>query len=344
MKLFGLITTVVVVTSCLVLPTQGHVPGPSNSTLLKRSRRYLDFTKGARMSWRCTVKNNILKVNTLWGYGFGFRANFPFPDKADRRRPFFKRDVFQGLSDVLEGHGFDGQACLLKSFCTAHMSDDSNLGKGMLFKLLKLLFTASLLVTEQASSSSDTDKEIAFISVNGSHLDVSKTKLSSSKASATGDVTVISRPGEERPRKRSKRYLDFIEGSRMIFRVNVKNNIIPKPTIWAHGYGFRCNYPIENNREARPFRRDTYDVLRELMDRSGFDGQACILKAYCAAHLDNGTMWNKGMLFKLMKYIFTLTDEDRRHFPHLQHDNCKQILHSHCPLSFNSISPYTDDL
>ncbi|XP_073820075.1 uncharacterized protein [Musca autumnalis] len=374
MQLYCLITTMVVATSCLP-PIQGHVTNSGNSTILKRSRRYLDFTKGARMSWRCNVKNNILKENTLWAYGYGFRANFPFPDKSERRRPFFKRDVFQGLSDVLEGHGFDGQACLLKSFCTARMSDESNLGKGMLFKLLKLLFTrwqilethsllrgcvavaivlffthsttnlasASLLVTEQASSSSDTDKEIAFISVNGSHLDVSKTTLSI--AAADGGLTVNNRTADEqRPLKRKKRYLDFIKGSRMAFRFNVKNNVIPGSTIWANGWGFRCNYPIENNEVTRPFRRDTYDLLGELMDRSGFDGQACMLKAYCAAHIDDGTKWNNGMLFKLMKYIFTLTDEDRRHFPHLNHDNCKQILHSHCPLSFNSISPYTDDV
>lgn len=74
------------------------------------------------------------------------------------------------------------------------------------------LANASLLVTEQASSSSDTDKEIAFISANGSHLDDSKTTSST----ATGDVAVTSRPSRERPLKRSRRYLDFIEGSRMI--------------------------------------------------------------------------------------------------------------------------------
>ncbi|TMW48667.1 hypothetical protein DOY81_006256 [Sarcophaga bullata] len=191
----------------------------NNLPVLKRGKRYLDFTKGSRMSWRTTVKNNILKVNTLWGYGFGFRANFPFPDKADRRRPFFKRDVFQSLTDVLDGHGLDGQACILKSYCTAHLDADSDIGNGMLFKLLKYLFT------------------------------------------------------------------------------------------------------------------------------SGFDGKACILKAYCAAHLDDESKgMNKGILFKLLKHIFTLNDEDKRHFPYLHKENCHQLLHSHCPLSFNNISPFTDDV
>ncbi|KAI8121761.1 hypothetical protein FF38_03973 [Lucilia cuprina] len=151
-----------------------------NLPTLRRGKRYLDFTKGSRMSWRTTVKNNILKVNTLWGYGFGFRANFPFPDKADRRRPFFKRDVFQSLTDVLDGNGLDGQACILKSFCTAHLDGDSE--------------------------------------------------------------------------------------------------------------------------------------------------------------------YSSGMLFKLLKYIFTLNDDEKRHFPYLKHENCHQILHSHCPLSFNNISPFTDDV
>lgn len=49
-------------------------------------------------------------------------------------------------------------------------------------------------------------------------------------------------------------------------------------------------------------------------------------------------------VFSFIFFSSRLTEEDRRHFPHLHHDNCKQILHSHCPLSFNSISPFTDDV
>lgn len=37
-------------------------------------------------------------------------------------------------------HGFDGRACLLKSFCTAVLDVDTTEQKsGMLFKLLKLI-------------------------------------------------------------------------------------------------------------------------------------------------------------------------------------------------------------
>lgn len=40
----------------------------------------------------------------------------------------------------------------------------------------------------------------------------------------------------------------------------------------------------------------------------------------------------------------SLEDHEKKHLPYLREDNCQQILHSHCPLSFDSISPYTDDV
>lgn len=78
--------------------------------------------------------------------------------------------------------------------------------------------------------------------------------------------------------------------------------MITKPTIWAHGYGFRANTPVLVKRENRPFRRDTYELIQELVDRSGFDGQGCVLKAYCTAL--QGAQ-GAGFLFKLLKYMFT---------------------------------------
>ncbi|XP_017844914.1 uncharacterized protein LOC108601526 [Drosophila busckii] len=260
--------------------------------ILRRGKRYLEFTKGSRMSWRTNAKNNLIKINTLFSYGYGFRANYPFPEPKDQRkrnRVFFKRDLFSKLESALDGHGFDGRACLLKSFCTALFDVDRAQQKsGMLFKLLKLIF------------------------------------------------------------RRSKRYLDILETSRLFlnfkclqFRVNVKNNVIPKPTIWAHGYGFRANTPVLVNRENRPFRRDTVELMHELLDRSGFDAQACVLKAYCSAQ---SAQQSQGFLFKLLKYMLALEDHEKHHLPYLREENCQQLLHSHCPLSFDSISPYTDDV
>ncbi|XP_030246190.1 uncharacterized protein LOC108652125 isoform X1 [Drosophila navojoa] len=230
----------------------------NGTRILRRGKRFLEFTKGSRMSWRTNGKNTLLKINTLFAYGYGFRANYPFPDPKEQRqknRILYKRDLFSKLESALDGHGFDGRACLLKSFCTAILDVDKPHQKsGMLFKLLKLIFS---------------------------------------------------------------------------------------PTIWAHGFGFRANTPISVKHENRPFRRDTYELLHELMDRSGFDGRACALKAYCTALAGHDS---EGFLYKLFRYMFTLEDHEKHHMPYLREENCEQILHSHCPLSFDSISPYTDDI
>lgn len=90
------------------------------------------------------------------------------------------------------------------------------------------LARASLPVTEQASSSSDTDKEIAFISDNGSHLDVSKTTLSTATRKAETDTDTGTGTGTEktdssgRSLKRGKRYLDFISNSRTAVGIFIK--------------------------------------------------------------------------------------------------------------------------
>ncbi|KAH8247858.1 hypothetical protein KR038_011073 [Drosophila bunnanda] len=276
-------------------PGSGHDSNSNNATrILRRGKRYLQFAKGSRMSWRTNGKNNLWTINTLYAYGYGFRTNYPFPSIEEQKKDnavffrLFKRDLFSKLETALDGHGFDGRACMLKSFCTAIRDVDKPSKKsGMLFKLLKLIFS------------------------------------------------------------RAKRYLDIIETTRIFltlplkFRINAKNNVIKSPIVWAHGYGFRANTPVLVKRENRPFRRDTYELLHELIDRSGLDGRACVLKAYCTALAgDHG----QGFLFKLLKYVFTLDEHDQRHMPHLREENCEQIMHSHCPLSFDSISPYTDDV
>uniref|UniRef100_A0A1B0ATR6 Uncharacterized protein n=1 Tax=Glossina palpalis gambiensis TaxID=67801 RepID=A0A1B0ATR6_9MUSC len=146
--------------------------------------------------------------------------------------------------------------------------------------------------------------------------------------------------------KRGKRYLDFTKGSRMSWRCNVKNNILNVTTIWGYGYGFRVNFPFPDKSERHHgiFKRDIFQALTDILNGHGLDGQACLLKSFCTALLDVNSDLSDGMLYKLLKYMFTLNDEDKRYFPYLRRENCQQILHSHCPLSFNNISPYTDDV
>ncbi|CAD6991486.1 unnamed protein product [Ceratitis capitata] len=152
--------------------------------------------------------------------------------------------------------------------------------------------------------------------------------------------------GGERILRRGKRYLQFAKGSRVSWRTNGKNNILNVNTLWGYGYGFRVNFPFPGPDESRRpfFKRDVLHSLEDVLNGHGLDGRACVLKSYCTAILDVDSNISGGMLFKMLKLIFTLHEHDKRHFSYLRLDNCKQILHSHCPLSFDSISPYTDDI
>ncbi|XP_014096774.1 uncharacterized protein [Bactrocera oleae] len=150
----------------------------------------------------------------------------------------------------------------------------------------------------------------------------------------------------ERILRRGKRYLQFAKGSRVSWRTNGKNNILNINTLWAYGYGFRVNFPFPGPDDSRRpfFKRDVLHSLEDVLNGHGLDGRACVLKSYCTAVLDVDSNISGGMLYKMLKLIFTLHDHDKRHFSYLRLENCRQILHSHCPLSFDSISPYTDDV
>ncbi|XP_011191212.1 uncharacterized protein LOC105217750 [Zeugodacus cucurbitae] len=152
--------------------------------------------------------------------------------------------------------------------------------------------------------------------------------------------------GGERILRRGKRYLQFAKGSRVSWRTAGKNNILNINTLWAYGYGFRVNFPFPGPDESRRpfFKRNVLHSLEDVLNGHGLDGRACVLKSYCTAALDVDSSISGGMLFKMLKLIFTLHEHDKRHFSYLRLENCKQILHSHCPLSFDSISPYTDDV
>ncbi|TDG52201.1 hypothetical protein AWZ03_001482 [Drosophila navojoa] len=150
--------------------------------------------------------------------------------------------------------------------------------------------------------------------------------------------------------RRGKRFLEFTKGSRMSWRTNGKNTLLKINTLFAYGYGFRANYPFPDPKEQRQknrilYKRDLFSKLESALDGHGFDGRACLLKSFCTAILDVDKPHQKsGMLFKLLKLIFSLEDHEKHHMPYLREENCEQILHSHCPLSFDSISPYTDDI
>lgn len=49
------------------------------------------------------------------------------------------------------------------------------------------------------------------------------------------------------------------------FRANVKANVLSANQILAFAYGYRANYPIEN--DIRIKRRDVYDSMEEIFDQ-----------------------------------------------------------------------------
>ncbi|XP_030376312.1 uncharacterized protein LOC115625413 [Scaptodrosophila lebanonensis] len=153
----------------------------------------------------------------------------------------------------------------------------------------------------------------------------------------------------KRALSRRKRYLEFPKGSRMSWRTNIRNNLLKINTLISYGYGFRANWGFPDLKEQRQknrifFKRDLFQNVETALNGHGFDGRACILKSYCTALLDVDNGHKSGMLFKMLKLVFSLDEQEKRHLPHLREENCQQILHSHCPLSFDSISPYTDDV
>ncbi|XP_023161847.1 uncharacterized protein LOC111593367 isoform X1 [Drosophila hydei] len=211
--------------------------------------------------------------------------------------------------------------------------------------LLMLLFGMCSAVVQSA------DNFDALSALGGSHIhrhhnnsdsfDMHYDNFSSNEPAANNDTRIL---------RRGKRYLEFTKGSRMSWRTNGKNNLLAINTLFAYGYGFRTNYPFPDAKEQRQksailFKRDLFSRLESALDGHGFDGRACLLKSFCTAIFDVDKPHQKsGMLFKLLKLIFSLEDQEKHHIPYLREENCQQILHSHCPLSFDSISPYTDDV
>lgn len=123
---------------------------------------HLPFTQ-----FRINVKDNIIRVNQIFAHAFGFRANIDLlqPVRLEPHK-IRRREVYETLEELINQlvhvsiqselyygsswrywsififslrHGFDGRACILKTFCDA--SKEVTPQSGMLFKLFKLIFT-----------------------------------------------------------------------------------------------------------------------------------------------------------------------------------------------------------
>ncbi|XP_055315513.1 uncharacterized protein LOC129575653 [Sitodiplosis mosellana] len=138
---------------------------------------------------------------------------------------------------------------------------------------------------------------------------------------------------------RHKRYLDFIPKSRMFFRTNIKANVLsPTNQLLAFAYGYRANYPIENDIKIK--RRDVYDSMEELIDHHGsFNGRACLTKLLCDA--SSTISADSGMFARLYQLIFRLPQADDELYSTFNADKCGKYS-AECPLRLLKLTPYTD--
>ncbi|KAG5672419.1 hypothetical protein PVAND_002549 [Polypedilum vanderplanki] len=150
------------------------------------------------------------------------------------------------------------------------------------------------------------------------------------------------------PKIRTKRHLFFQNGSRILVRFLVKDNIYKVNQIFAHGFGFRANIdilqpPIPHHYIARRSiqRREIYNTIEQMFKLQGFDGRACIFKIFCDTQSENYP--EIGMFSKLLKLIFTHKEAEYEgvNTQKLSARECG-ILNKHCPISLLELSSYTD--
>uniref|UniRef100_A0A904A3R1 Secreted protein n=1 Tax=Anopheles quadriannulatus TaxID=34691 RepID=A0A904A3R1_ANOQN len=121
----------------------------SNSTAtLARRKRTLIFHPISRGFFRVNIKDAIADNTTIWAHGIGFRMNIEFYNPPGLK--ITRRDVHQSLESMIMSHGFDGRACILRTFC--EVSKAMTPKSGILFKLFKLIFRSNAPGSDDSSS------------------------------------------------------------------------------------------------------------------------------------------------------------------------------------------------
>ncbi|XP_055634839.1 uncharacterized protein LOC129774848 [Toxorhynchites rutilus septentrionalis] len=121
----------------------------NSTTVLSRRKRYLIFRDLSRGFIRVNVKDRMVDSTNIWAQGVGFRLNVEYNNPPGLK--ITKRDLHQSLGEMLHSHGFDGRACVLRTFC--EISNAITPSSGILFKLFRRIFSHPATTDDSSTGS-----------------------------------------------------------------------------------------------------------------------------------------------------------------------------------------------
>uniref|UniRef100_A0A182VYI2 Uncharacterized protein n=1 Tax=Anopheles minimus TaxID=112268 RepID=A0A182VYI2_9DIPT len=105
------------------------------------------FGHGILDTFRVNIKDGVADNSSIWAHGIGFRMNIEFYNPPGLK--ITRRDVHQSLESMIMAHGFDGRACILRTFC--EVSKVMTPKSGILFKLFRLIFRSNASGSDDSS-------------------------------------------------------------------------------------------------------------------------------------------------------------------------------------------------
>ncbi|XP_055611196.1 uncharacterized protein LOC129757867 isoform X3 [Uranotaenia lowii] len=109
----------------------------STQTLHGRRKRYIIFREISRGFARANVKDRMIDITNIWAHAYGFRWNVEYNNPPGLM--ITKRDLHESIGELIQAHGFDGRACILRTFC--EMSKVMTPKSGFMLKLFRKIFT-----------------------------------------------------------------------------------------------------------------------------------------------------------------------------------------------------------
>ncbi|XP_050071215.1 uncharacterized protein LOC126559143 [Anopheles maculipalpis] len=146
LRCFSMMTLVTLVMFGVFIQCDNSLYTNSTQTLARRKRNLI-FHPISRGFFRVNIKDGVADNSTIWAHGIGFRMNIEFYNPPGLK--ITRRDVHQSLESMIMAHGFDGRACILRTFC--EVSKVMTPKSGILFKLFKLIFRSNASGSDDSS-------------------------------------------------------------------------------------------------------------------------------------------------------------------------------------------------